>query len=85
MRSAATDHAALMRQVTGEQRTMARTIKVWMQVSIEVDLDEMENEYGRAFNEREARADVRDSVSGILYQTLYPEGSGIVKDVKVTK
>lgn len=62
-----------------------RSLKVWIGVSIVIDVDALEAEYGRTFTAAEARADVKDSVPGILTQVLYPERSNIVLDVKETK
>lgn len=62
-----------------------RTIKVWAQVSIEVDVDALAAEYGRSFTIAEAREDVFESISGVLAQTLYPESTNIVLHVTAKK
>lgn len=61
-----------------------RTLKVWTAVSIEIDLDALEAEYGIT-GVKEARADVKASVVGVLQQALYAEQSGVVIDVKESK
>jgi hypothetical protein len=62
-----------------------RTIKVWIGLSVEVDVDALEAEYGRTFTAAEARQDVKDSIPNVLYQAIYPESANIITSVKETK
>jgi hypothetical protein len=61
---------------------VARTLKVNTNVTIEIDLDALEAEYGRPYTVAEAREEVKDSVPGILQQVLFPETSNIVISVR---
>lgn len=58
-----------------------RTTKVWMAVSVEIDVDALEAEYGRSFTIAEAKQDVKDSIPSVLAQVLYPEDSKVVLNV----
>ena len=62
-----------------------KLMKVWIGLSITIDADALEDEYGEQYTTAEARADVKASVVGVLSQVLYPESSHIVVDVKETR
>lgn len=62
-----------------------RTVKVWMAISVEIDIDALEAEYGRTFTVAEARDDVKSCIPSIISQALYPELTNIVLNVTTTK
>lgn len=63
-----------------------RTIKVAVYVQVEIDVTELENEYGRSFTATEARQDVKDSIYGAVTTAMYPSHSidKIVKSAKAS-
>lgn len=67
--------------------TTKRTIKVAAYVTFDLDVSALEAEYGRTFTNAEARQDAKDSLVGVIAQTLYPESDGddIVKNVRVVR
>lgn len=83
----ALEREALMAKETKVVESKKRTVKVWMAVSVEIDIDELAQEYGRTFTVAEARQDVKDSILGALTQAIYPQHAidKIVLSVKETK
>lgn len=59
------------------------TTKVRLDITITIDVDALNAEYGDSKTKREAAEDAFWSAVNAVQQTAYPEGSSIIKEVKV--
>jgi hypothetical protein len=91
MAATGTDRRNAARKATGSVFGVTtakahRTIKVAVYVQVEIDVTELENEYGRSFTATEARQDVKDSIFGAVATAMYPSHSidKIVKSAKAS-
>jgi len=57
-------------------------VTIRITLTIRANLDAFAREYGHRPSVKEFRRDVRDSVLGIVDQVTYPEGTGIIEQVK---